>query len=251
MAPPPLISKETTVKSETYFVTIDLGGRPAPNPMTGIFVPENYKFSAEVDVILWLMGHHNNPTYPASLTIKEYWTQYSSFHFREFVNIGNKNVILAAPTLGPTSQSGNLTNSSGLSNYLDQVFAALGAYSSFQSIPTLRNLVIACHSGGGSPMLKIAQTTQTYSGNIKQLWGFDCVYGPVESSWVQWAQQNSGKMLLIRYGESTPDRSKTLKRLAAKQSNIDVDGDTGTHHNDVPQTYWNRFMRQATFFADK
>lgn len=251
MAAPPLISRENDVKTETYYVTIDLGGRNAPQPITGIFVPENYKVSSEVDLILWLMGHHDNPTCPASLTIKEYWIKYPNFHFREFVNSGNKNVILAAPTLGPSSESGNLTNSGGLSTYLDQVLAALGAYGTFQSLPTLRNLVIACHSGGGSPMLHIAQTTQHYSGNIKQLWGFDCVYGPVERKWLQWAQQNSTKMLFIRYGESTPDRSKTLMTLAANQSNIDVDGDKKTPHNNVPQTYWYRFMRQATFFADK
>jgi hypothetical protein len=90
-----------------------------------------------------------------------------------------------------------------------------------------------------------------YSDNIKQLWGFDCVYGDVEPLWLQWAQQNGSKLLLIRYGSSTPDRSRTLARLATNQSNINVDGDATTPHNRVPETYWYRFMRQARIFLDK
>jgi hypothetical protein len=251
MAAPPLQYSEDDPKNTTYYVTIDLGGTGAPKPMTGIFVPENYKISDEVDVILWLMGHHDNSDYPPTLTIDDYWFKYPHFRFRHFVNAGNKNVILVAPTLGPTSQAGNLTNSGGLSTYLDQVLAALKEHAGFPTVPTLGDVVIACHSGGGSPMLKIATTNQQYSNNIKQLWGFDCLYGDVESAWLKWAQQNSSKTLLIRYGSSTPDRSHTLERLAAKQSNIDVDGDASTPHNKVPETYWYRFMRRAYVFADK
>jgi len=250
MAAPPLIYRENSVKSETYYVTISLGGS-SPQAVTGIFVPENYKVSSDVDMVLWLMGHHDNPEYPPSLTIDDYWFKFPHFRFREFVNASNRNVILVAPSLGPSSESGNLTSSSGLSGYLDQVLAALEAYGPFSSVPSLGNLVIACHSGGGSPMLQIAKTNQTYSSNIKQLWGFDCIYGDVESSWLQWAQQNSGKLLLIRYGSSTPDRSRTLMKMAQKQSNINVDGDAATPHNRVPMTYWHRFMRRAYIFSDK
>jgi len=251
MAAPPLLYSENDPKSETYYINIDLGGKSAPKPQTGIFVPENYRVSDEVDMILWLMGHHDNKEYPPSLSIDDYWDKYSHFRFRQFVNAGNKNVILVAPSLGPSSGSGHLTNSGGLSRYLDQVLAALEAYGPFSSTPSLGNLMIACHSGGGSPMLQIARTTQMYSDNIKQLWGFDCVYGDVEPLWLQWAQQNGGKLLLIRYGSSTPNRSRTLARLAKNQSNINVDGDATTPHNKVPETYWYRFMRQARIFLDK
>ena len=60
MAAPPLIYRENSVKSETYYVTISLGGS-SPQAVTGIFVPENYKVSSDVDMVLWLMGHHDNP----------------------------------------------------------------------------------------------------------------------------------------------------------------------------------------------
>jgi hypothetical protein len=102
MAAPPLLYSENGVKTETYYVTISLGGNPAPKPVTGIFVPENYNVSSDVDMILWLMGHHDNSEYPPALTIDDYWFKYPHFRFREFVNASNKNVILAAPTLGRT-----------------------------------------------------------------------------------------------------------------------------------------------------
>jgi hypothetical protein len=252
MAAPPLLYSENDVKTETYYVTIDLGGKAPPKPVTGIFVPENYKVSSDADVVLWLMGHHDNAQYPPTLGIDDYWFKYPHFRFRNFVNTDNKNVILVAPTLGPSSQSGNLTGSGGLARYLDQVLAALEAYGPFSSVPSLGNLLIACHSGGGSPMLQIAKNKQQYSDNIQQLWGFDCLYGDVESSWLQWAQQNSDKILFVRYGNGgTAERSKRLMKMAAQQSNINIDGAEGTPHNLVPQTYWHKFMRRAHFFSDK
>jgi len=252
MAAPALIYRENNVKSETYFVTIDLGGTAPPKPVTGIFVPENYNSSSDVDMVLWLMGHHDNSQYPPTLTIDDYWAKYSHFRFREFVNASNKNVILAAPSLGPGSQSGKLTESGGLGRYIDQVLAALEAYGPFSGLPSLGNLVIACHSGGGAPMLAIAKVPQRYSDNIQQLWGFDCIYGDVEAAWLQWAQQNSSKMLFVRYGNGgTATRSRKLQRMAAKQSNINIDGDEKTEHNRVPVTYWHRFMRAAHIFSDK
>jgi hypothetical protein len=249
---PELNYSDFSVRKATHYVKIDLGGKGAPAAMTGIFLPENYRIPDQVDMVLWLMGHHDNPEYPPSLTIDDYWTNYAHFRFRQFVNGSNKNVVLVAPTLGPHSDSGDLTKSGGLGTYLDQVLAALNKHAGFPDVPTLGDLVIACHSGGGSPMLKIASTNQKYSGNIKQLWGFDCLYGDgVEAAWMTWAQQNGSKILFIRYGSSTPDRSQTLKRLAAKQSNINVDGDASTPHNRVPVTYFHNFLRQARFFLDK
>ncbi|MGC2658574.1 MAG: hypothetical protein WA324_11510 [Bryobacteraceae bacterium] len=253
-AAPPLMYSENTVKSETFFVTIDLGSQAATKPMTGIFVPENFTEPAQLDVILWLMGHHDNGAYPPTMTIDDYWANYPHFKFRQFVNGGNKNVVLAAPSLGPSSQAGALMNRGGLAWYLDQVLAALPAYSStFKSTPVLGDLVIACHSGGGHPMRTIATTTQQYTDNIVELWGFDCLYDDVDpTAWTNWAKGNGQKRLIVRYGSGGTDgHSLSLQKMAAKLSNVDVQGSTGTEHNKVPVTYWQRFMRQAIFFADK
>ena len=252
-APPKKLYDENSVPKETYFVSIDLGTQAQASATTGIFVPEGYNVGDEVDIILWLMGHHDNSAYPPSLAIDDYWFKYSHFKFREFVNMGQKNVILAAPSLGPGSQAGSLIGRGGLAWYLDQVLAALKAYGPFSTVPTLGNLVIACHSGGGAPMREIATTTQQYSPNLRQLWGFDCLYGGNDDSiWTDWAKGNAYKRLRVRYGSGgTSDMSLSLKKMASKLANIDVDGSTGTEHNKVPVTYWYDFMRKATFFLDK
>lgn len=247
---PPLHKRDTTVAKETYFVTIDLQNQA--KPITGIFVPDGYQVSSAADIILWLMGHHHNAEYPPTLSIDEYWVKYPHFRFREFVNASNKNVILVAPSLGPSSQSGKLLGSSGLPWFLDQVLAALQAYGPFQTVPPLGNLIIACHSGGGWPMRQIATSSQQYLDKIKQFWGFDCLYNRGdEQAWMQWAQQNGQKMLYIRYGNGgTADRSKNLEKMATNQSNIDVGGVIGTPHNTVPKTYWATFMRNASFLTN-
>lgn len=242
---------EYAVKKEAHFVTIDLGAAAEARSMTGIFVPEGYHEPSQVDMILWLMGHHKGGDFPTSLAIDDYWRNYSFFRFREFVNVGHKNVILVAPSLGPSSQAGKLAEAGGLSWYLDQILAALQDSGTLTSAPMMGDLVIACHSGGGAPMRAIATTSQTYSDRIKEVWGFDCFYSDTDpAAWLKWSDDTGGKVR-IRYGSGGTDvRSVNLKRLGAGKSNIDVDGNTGTTHNEVPKLYWNKFMRGAHFLLD-
>ena len=246
---PQLLYPEFNVSKETQFVTIDLGAQAEARPMTGIFIPNGYHDPSQVDIILWLMGHHKGGNFPTTLAIDDYLRNYSFFRFREFVNLGHKNVILVAPSLGPSSQAGKLAEAGGLSWYLDQILAARQGTGT--SVPMMGDLIIACHSGGGAATRAIATTSQKYSEKIKQIWGFDCLYGDGdEAAWLKWATDNGGKVL-IRYGSGgTDQKSLNLKRLAANTSNIDVDGDTATDHNNVPKTYWNKFMRGAHFLLD-
>jgi len=249
---PPLRKTDNAVSTATYFVTIDLQASSQTKPITGIFVPDKYRVTATADIILWLMGHHQNAAYPPTLTIDQYWVNYPHFRFREFVNTSGKNVILVAPSLGPSSEAGKLLNKDGLSWYLDQVLDALQAYGPFQTIPSLGNLILACHSGGGWPMRHIANSSQQYVDKIQQCWGFDCLYNTGdEDAWMKWAKQNGTKMLFVRYGDGGTDgKSLHLQKMAAKQSNIDVDGRTSTHHNEVPKTYWNTFLSNASFLSN-
>jgi hypothetical protein len=143
-------------------VKIPLGGEASASPITGIFLPQGFSPTLEVDIILYLHGHHKAKPYPPSLSIDEYWTQskYPNFGFREGVNSGGKKIILVAPTLGPSSEAGNLMDATGLSSYFDQVLAALkahGPYEPADAVPVLGKLVLACHSGGGKRMRSLAK----------------------------------------------------------------------------------------------
>jgi hypothetical protein len=252
-APPQKLYHENSVAKLTAYVSIDLGPQAQAAPTSGVFIPEGYNVGDEADMIPWLMGHHDNSEYPPALTIDDYWFKYSHFRFREFVNASQKNVILAAPSLGSGSQAGSLSGRGGLASYIDQVLAALQAYGPFKSLPALGQLVIACHSGGGARMREIATTAQQYSPNIRELWGFDCLYGGNDdSAWTDWAKGNAYKRLRVRYGSGgTSDMSLSLKRTASKLANVDVGGTTATEHNKAPSTYWYEFSRKAAFFLDK
>jgi hypothetical protein len=246
-----LISRTPLVARETLYVNIDLVV-PGVSPFTGIFIPDGYHEPSQIDLIVWLMGHHNNDQYPPNLTIGRYWQEYRHFMFREFVLASHKNVVLVAPTLGPHSDSGKLIEQGGFAWYLDQILAALREYAGFASDTPLGDLIVACHSGGGAPMLKIATTPQKYLDNVKQYWGFDSLYGDgAPGAWSKWASGNGGKKLRIRYGNGgTADHSRTLQTLVGNLSNVDVDGSESTSHNLVPTTYWNKFMRDAHFLLD-
>jgi outer membrane protein OmpA-like peptidoglycan-associated protein len=251
---PSLLFTDATVPSETHYVAITLGGEsPAPT-MTGIFVPSSYRIPSQVDILLYLQGNH---TGKRELSIEEYWDRFRHpfWRFREGVNTSNKNVILVAPTLGPLSQGRNLTRSGGLSWYLDQVMAALRAYGPLKGIsdlPPLGDLIIACHSGGGTPMRMIALAQQKYLSNVRQFWGFDCLNDSGdETRWVDWARANPNKRLFIHYAPGTAAISQRLQLNARLMPNVTVAGPDTVPHDHVPITHWHERLRAARFLLDR
>jgi hypothetical protein len=160
-----------------------------PEPMTAIFVPDSFKPEAETDLIIYLHGHLKD--HPGlidigkgkfnSPSIQKYlnYSKKPYFDFREIINKSKKNIIFVAPTLGPRSQYGNLAKT--FDNYIDQVIWAVNQYifkaRQLNGKLNLGNLIIAAHSGGGSPMLSIAEQSKSiYAQRIKSFWGFDSWY---------------------------------------------------------------------------
>ncbi|XHX78705.1 MAG: hypothetical protein RBJ76_01885 [Stenomitos frigidus ULC029] len=205
---PTLIGSESTPPSSTLYIKSNIGcttkrdkTKVCPQPMTGIFLSENYRFTPQADLILYLQGHHRT-----NLTINQYWNQryYPFFAFREGVNASGKNVILVAPTLGSKSEAGNLIQSNGFDAYIDQVLAAIRTYFApsmmFDQPLSLGNLILACHSGGGLPMREIALSRTKYASKIRECWGFDCIYNSGDADfWKKWATGNSSRKVYIYY----------------------------------------------------
>ncbi len=122
-------------------------------PVTGIFIPDGYLPGAAVDLILYLHGFKADAI--KRHAIDQYWNsqRFPYGALREGVNASGRNVILVAPTLGSRSEAERLLKPGGFDAYIEQVLAALrayGPYSQVKSPPALGNLILACHSGGGS-----------------------------------------------------------------------------------------------------
>jgi hypothetical protein len=254
---PSLLATEPTSLGLTLYMKIPLGGESPAQPMTGIHIPTNYRPQGQVDLILYLHGHHRSspvkgkpPTHgywPTTLSINQHWNKgfYPYYAFREGINASGKNVILVAPTLGPKSQTIGLVKPGGLDAYLNQVIISLnsyGPYKGIQKLPTLGNLILACHSGGGLPMRQLALSKNNYSPKIKECWGFDCTYfNGDDTEWARWAKMNPTSRLYIYYATQKPTYWATRLKARAKTmglSNVLVEKSTTQNHFKVPLSHW-------------
>jgi hypothetical protein len=249
-ATPTLIRREAQPFGTTLYVNISLGARSAAKPMTGIFTPQNYIARPRVDLVLYLHGHKTTRVCGPgdSASIDQYWRS-RYWPLREEVSRSGKNVVLAAPTLGPKSQPGDLTEPARFEAWLDQVLAALAAYGPYQRAgrsPTLGNLILACHSGGGSPMRRLALGGHRYADRIKECWGFDSLYNPADPEcWAQWARSRRDGRLYVYYLGSTEKLSKKLKDK--QLPNVFVERSSARNHCWVPMEHWRSRIQTSDF----
>jgi hypothetical protein len=259
---PPLLDTESQPADKTLYVKIPLGGNSPAVSMTGIFIPSGYRVNSQVDLIVYLHGHdirkckkESLPCTPETISIKRYWNKafYKHFAFREGVNASGKNVILVAPTLGPRSQEGWLTNPGGFDRYLNQVITALstyGPYKSMQQPLTMGNIILACHSGGGRVMRLLVSLSDRAVSKVRECWGFDCLYGKaIDDSWLKWAKDNPRVTLYIHYGNGGTGISS--EKLRDKLPNICIQGDFNLEHNFVPITHWKNRLQAALFLRNR
>jgi hypothetical protein len=234
---------DASIGRVTLYPRITLGGEGPAAAVTGVFVPKAITGASRIDAIVYLHGHHRGGSYPTDLNIFDYWdaSRYPHFRLRQVLQATGQPFVLVAPTLGPRSQAGWLTEAGGFDRYMQRVRQELisGNYGVLPNA-TWGRIILACHSGGGSPMRKIATGTDALAANITQCWGFDCLYSDAdEPAWLQWVGLG-GRQLYIYYGDGgTATRSLNLARQAHQQwLNIHVGGSTALEHNKVPIAFW-------------
>jgi hypothetical protein len=231
---------------------VDAQGRRIARPVTGIFLPAGYRPKARVDLILYLHGFKSRP----DLTIKEYWDRQRFPHFalREGLHASRRNAILVAPSLGPRAQAGRLARPGGLDAFVAQVLAMLRAHSLYRTagiIPQLGSLILACHSGGGYPMRRLALGSDAAAGAIRECWGFDSTYNRGDDTlWAQWAKKNPKARLFIYYiaGSPTAPRAVALQRQQLPNVNIVSTRPRGGH-NWVPVQHWRERIEGTPFLS--
>jgi peptidoglycan hydrolase-like protein with peptidoglycan-binding domain len=254
-----LLKTETEPPQETVYANIRLGGEGAARPMTGIFIPQEYKPQSQVDLIIYLHGIKGDIRQgypPPSMSIDGYWNKrrFPYFPLREALNQSTKNGILVAPTLGVSAgHTGWLTQSGGFDRYITQVLAALAASGTFKgTTPSVRHIILACHSGGGLPMRTLALSGGRYAQNIKECWGFDCTYFTGDDTlWANWARSRPDAKLFIYYIAGTRTQILALKLKAKNVSNVSVIAAKTKSHNNVPLAHWQERLQGADFLANR
>ena len=190
-----IVDDKATVQGTTLFAE----GKHACTKETGVYLPPNHQDQSDkLNVILWLHGYYvksvRNLLSPRSV----YETT-----LRQSVLAAKKDVVLIAPWLGYRDLSGGsiglgkLGQGRGCQSYLEEVLAALG---DFQGVRNLRinTLIIAGHSAGGLMMRDAVGALGDLKANLKECWGFDCIYGPADT-WNEWIRVNKIKVKLYFY----------------------------------------------------
>lgn len=223
--PPLLGAPEEAAIGETLYVQVGLGkGLPAS---TGIFVPGHFRPSSDVSIIVYLHGHKS--AYPGnSVLIRGYWdsARFPFFGLREEVAASRKNVIFIAPSLGTTSQAGSLVQKGGFDAFMEKVVAAINAHylqpRGMRPLADVQTIILAAHSGGGSPMLRIAAGSDRLARKIKECWGFDSMYGGVGSSWLAWAKSHPSRTYYAYFGPAKGYTNKQGRFVASPRDNAEA-----------------------------
>lgn len=123
--------------------------------------------------------------------------------FGKACSLRKKDVVLVAPWLGYRDLSsgsiglGKLGEGKGCQLYLEEVLSALSDFHGVKNLQ-INTLVIAGHSAGGLMMRDVIGALGGLKQNLKECWGFDCIYGPA-STWSEWIRTNKTKAKLYFY----------------------------------------------------
>ena len=152
-----------------------------------------------MNVIFWIHGFYVSGAKNLFNPEKLYETK-----LRESVRDSEMNVVLIAPWLGYRNLqggsigAGKLGEGKGCEHYLKEVLTELGPLIGGTQDIVIDTLIIACHSAGGWIMWDIVKTLGDYRTNLKECWGFDCIYHPAKT-WGEWIRKNKANTTLFFY----------------------------------------------------
>jgi hypothetical protein len=237
----------------TLYVKIDLkiDGRAK---QTAIFIPDGFSKGPDVDLVLFLHGLQQNDDVSISKYLQEDYGR-----LREGLNASGRNVILVAPTLGRQSQAGALTQTGGLDAFLTQSLSAIRTRggTGWPDTLSLRNLIIACHSGGGVPEREIVDAGDRALTSLSECWGFESLYHDDDLRfWPAWARgHRDSRLLLFFRPHNSPDNAMMVHRCetlgALGLPNLIAMKSNAPDHMHVPVTHWQACLRSAPVLENR
>jgi hypothetical protein len=144
----------------------------------GIFFPESYEPSANVDLIVYFHGLLDRCDGSASDSVEEYWAN-RHFRLRDWLNAAKKkNTVLVVPRLGPADSYMSKLGMQGDAFFkrVQDVISERVTTDPFNWSKgvKIRNIVLAAHSGGGSTIQYLASAVTV--GKVCECWGLDSLY---------------------------------------------------------------------------
>lgn len=269
-APPPVVDPP----GKTLYVDAPVHPKPVKSKV-GVFLPEKFRPSASVDLLVFLHGHLG-PCKSPTPTIAEFWNTglakagaakgIGPMGLREELNLSGKNVILVVPSLGDFSTAGALTAPGGFDALIAGALQVIRDEAHLTITPSLvRHIVLAGHSGGGSPMRDIVALKDHAVRRIRRVWGFDTLNSDRDpKAWLEWAKAEpdpARRRVFQYYADTWADKKKTVKvstwrraeelaKLADAEGlkNVHAKKAAGRNHCELPLLFLKDRLQASTFF---
>ena len=211
----------------------------------GVFLSDHVNLTADINFIVYFHGHiiPRCKTEEAPFVARgmEYYWQTPLFKcLRDELDASKANAVLVAPTLDKKlSESrgeasyGNLNANGKFDFLIDETLRRLRSNGTLPATARAGKIILAGHSAGGLPMLRILEATNSLKPNIAECWGFECLYWDVEG-WQAWLADNPNKR--FRHVRKAGAQRDYVEELKGHANFIDVDD--GTCHCTLVKEKW-------------
>ena len=235
-----MVTTTTDANGTTHFFSVYHNGTSIGEAMA--FLPKGIAIAESVPTLVYFHGHNSDTN------LENYFqSNPKTYDLRPLLN--GKQATLIQPWGGHHSAFERFQTGTGLTALIESGLRVMIEYAAPPRpcpvrVPNPPAVILAAHSGGGKALLAAARSSSTYSPQIKQVWGFDCMYWGEGDAWVEWCRANPDKRLRVRASThkwSKKPRTEAEKIRAASLQNADVEV-VDLAHNQFPKTYVPAFL---------
>jgi hypothetical protein len=213
----------------------------------GVFISDDVNVTADINFIVYFHGHiipkcktEEGPFLAKG--IEYYWDTPFFKCLRDELVASKANAVLVAPALHPKlgekrgkASYGNLNANDKFDFLIDETLTRLKGSQALPANARAGKIILAGHSAGGLPMLRILEATNSLKPNIAECWGFECLYWPTEG-WQAWLADNPNKQ--FRHFRKPGAQRDFIEELKGSANFIDVDD--GTCHCTLVKEKWRK-----------